>query len=83
MPRPTPAVEHAMEAQVALLALQRACGPLWETALASASWPLMAEAKALSGTLRTARLQLRRIAGQLDAIACPDGETAHGHGKAA
>jgi hypothetical protein len=83
MPRPIPPVDHAIEAQAVLHALRRACGPLWEAAMASGSWTLMAESKALAETLRSAQVQLRRISGEIESIACPDGEAKAGHGRAA
>lgn len=83
MPPRTPAVEHACEAQARLHALRRACVPLWAAALASGDWSLLSESHALAGTLRAAGTQLRRIAGRLDAIECPDGIKGASHGRAA
>lgn len=83
MPPRMPAVEHACEAQVALHSLRTVCGLLWAAAMASGDWSLMSDCQALSGTLRVAQTQLRRIAGRADAIACPDGQRGVGHGRAA
>ena len=83
MPPRTPPAEHAIEAQCALRTFRRACVPLWAAAVASGDWSLMADAHALSGTLRVAQMQLRRIAGRADSIACPDGIRGANHGRAA
>ena len=83
MPRAVPAVEHAIEVQVALTDLRRACGPLWQSAIASGDWTLISQCQALSVTLSTVSLQLRRLSGRADSIACPDGCAQHGHGRAA
>ena len=82
MPRPAPAVNRAMDAQVALHSLRRSCAPVWAAALASGDWSVMADAKALDSTLRVAFAQLRRLTGQLEAIECPDGHARGSHGRA-
>lgn len=83
MPPRTPAVEHAMEAQAALHTLRRLCAPLWAAAMASGDWILMSDRHALADRLRADGRQLRRITGELEAIECPDGLAAAGHGRAA
>jgi hypothetical protein len=83
MPRRPGAADLAIEAQVAIGALQRSTAPLYEAAMASGDFSVMAETKALAGTLRTARLQARRIAGLAEGIECPDGLILFGHGRAA
>lgn len=82
MPRPLHVVEHAMEAQVCLRALRKAAAPLWESAIASGDWTLMAECKALSTTFSIASVQLRRMTKRADEL-CPDGLLEPGHGAAA
>lgn len=77
-----PAVEHAIETQVALRALRSATHPLWEAAIATGNWSLIAEVKALAATLKVANTQARRIAG-LAETACPDQLVGLGHGRAA
>ena len=82
MVRPVPVVERAMEVQVALRALRTQTHPLWEAAMATGNWTLMAECIALAGTLKVAAQQARRITG-LAEVRCPDGIKAAGHGRAA
>jgi hypothetical protein len=83
MPRPVAVIEHAMEAQVACASLRKVAAPLWEAAIASGDWNLLAECKALSTTIRIASVQLRRIAGRAETLDCPDDIAKPGHGAAA
>lgn len=86
MARPIPVVEHAMEAQTVVRHLRKVAAPLWEAAIASGDWTLLAECKALSTTIRIASTQLRRIAGRAEGFECPDSlAIGHvpGHGAAA
>lgn len=77
-------VEHAMEVQVGLRALRSSTHPLWESAIASGNGLLMAECKALAGTLRIANRQAQRIAAIADGlVVCADGLFEPGHGAAA
>lgn len=71
-----------MEAQVALRSLRAVSAPLWEAALASGDWALMADCKALSVTFGIASVQLRRMTRRADEL-CPDGLLEPGHGAAA
>lgn len=82
MPRKPLAVERAMECQVAIRALRSQTHPLWEAAMATGDWTLLAECRALASTLKLAAAQARRIAG-LAEVQCPDGVEASGHGRAA
>lgn len=81
----TPLVERAMECQVAIRELRSATHPLWEAAVASGNWAVMAEAKALAATLKTAAGQARRIAGLAEPsfVDCSEGLRRTGHGRAA
>lgn len=83
MPRPLPLTELAIDAQVGIRDLRRATAPLYEAALRSGDFDVMAETKALAETLRVAGVQARRIAGLGDRIACPDGRLGLWHGRAA
>lgn len=83
MPRVAPVAELAMEAQVGILELARRIAPLYERALASGDYAVMAETKALAQTLKVARLQAKRIAGFAERIECADGLWEPGHGRAA
>ena len=83
MPRPLPVDEAAVEFQVALRDLRR--GPaalLWESAIGSADWGQLSDAKALAGVLRVAERIARRMAGRAQAP-CADGLFEPGHGRAA
>lgn len=82
MPRRTPTVELAMEAQVAIRELRSATHPLWESAVASGDWSVIAEVKALAATLKIAAGQARRIAALAEPGVCADGLFEIGHGKA-
>lgn len=83
MPRPLGVAERAMDAQVGIRELRKRTAPLFEAAVATGDWTLMAETKALAETLRVGLKQARRIAGLAEAIACPDGVAGAGHGRAA
>ena len=85
MARPVPAVERAMEVQVAIRGLRSATHPLWEAAVASGNWSVIAECKALAATLKVAATQARRIAALAEpgANECADGLHRIGHGRAA
>lgn len=84
MARPVGVAMLAVDAQVAIHELARRQGaPLYEAAMRSGDFAVMAEAKALAATLRVARLQAKRIAGLADGIACPDGIAGLWHGRAA
>lgn len=82
MARP-PLAALAIETQVGIRELARATAPLYEAAMRSGDFSIMAETKALAGTFRTARTQARRIAGLAEGIECPDGHHGLWHGKAA
>lgn len=75
-------VERAMEVQVALRSMRTHTHPLYEAAVATGNWTLLAECRALAATLKVAALQTRRIAGMAE-TACADGVEAPGHGRAA
>lgn len=83
MPRPATAVNLACDAQAALHQLRRDTAPLFAAALATGDYVLVSETHALANTLRVAAIQARRIAGLADSIACPDGRSRLGHGRAA
>jgi len=85
MPRTTPTVERAMEVQVAIRDLRSATHPLYEAALASNDWNLLAECRALSATLKAAAHIARRIArfAEPGPRECADGLLEPGHGAAA
>lgn len=85
MPKAVPAVERAMEAQVAIRALRSQTHPLYEAAIATGNWTLIAECRALAATLKVAATQARRIAGLAEpgANECADGMRQIGHGRAA
>lgn len=82
MARPVPVVEHAMEAQTRIRRLRKELSPLYAAALATGSFDVVAEAHALSETLRIAQLQSRRLAGLADGMRCADGQLGLGHGRA-
>jgi len=83
MARAIPLAERGMDLQVQLRDLRKATLPLFEAALASGDFAVMAEAKALHATLRVAGLQARRLTGLADGVACPDGQVGMFHGRAA
>lgn len=83
MPKRVPTVERAMEVQVAIRDLRSATHPLWEAAVASGNWSVMAECKALAATLKVAAGQARRIASLAEPGVCADGLLEPGHGVAA
>lgn len=74
-----------MDMQVALRDLRSATHPLWEAAVASGNWNVMAECKALASTLKVAAGQARRIAALAEApmLDCSEGLRRTGHGRAA
>jgi hypothetical protein len=72
-----------MEAQSGIRLLRRTCAPLYEAALASGDYAVMAETKALADTLRVAQLQARRLTGFAETVSCPDGRAGLFHGRAA
>jgi hypothetical protein len=83
MPRPMPVVEHAMEAHARLRRLRKDVAPMFEAALGTGDWNVVAETKALAETLRIGQLQAKRLAGMAEAIPCVDGIAEPGHGAAA
>lgn len=83
MPKPIGLVERGMEAQAAIRSLRRDSLPLFEAALASGNYSVMAEAKALHDTLKAAATQAKRLTGMAEDIACPDGQVGMFHGSAA
>lgn len=74
---------RSMDLQVEVRELARSAAPMFEAAMATGDWNLIAETKALAQSLRVVGIQAKRVAGMADAIACPDGESAPGHGRAA
>jgi hypothetical protein len=83
MPRPLPVDLAAVEFQVGVRELRRhAAAPLWEAAIGSGDWALLADAKALDAILRSAVVIAKRMAGHQRA-SCADGLLRPGHGKAA
>jgi hypothetical protein len=80
-----PAVERAMEVQVAIRELRTTTHPLWEAAVASGNWTVIAECKALAATLKVAAAQARRIASLAEpsVMDCSEGLRRTGHGRAA
>lgn len=83
MPRPVSATEHAMEVQARIRRLRKDTAPMFEAALATGDFVVLAETHALAETLRVAQLQAKRLAGLADAIGCADGIRRPGHGRAA
>jgi hypothetical protein len=83
MPRPLTVVEHAMEVQARLRRLRKDVAPMYEAALATGDFTLLAEAHAIAETLRVGQLQAKRLAGLGEAIHCADGVKGVGHGRAA
>lgn len=83
MPRPMPVVEHAMEAHARIRRLRKDVAPMFEAALGTGNWNVVAETKALAETLRIGQLQAKRLAGLAEGIGCADGIVAPGHGRAA
>lgn len=75
--------ELAVEAQVQIRDMRRASAPLYEAALRSGDWRVMAETKAFAETLRVAGVQAKRLAGLAAGVACPDGRVGLWHGRAA
>lgn len=69
MPRQTPVVEKAMDAQAAVKACRSACAPLHEAGLASGDFDLMVEVQAFAATLRIAQLQARRLTARAEQVA--------------
>lgn len=83
MPRRLALDEAAAEFQARVRELRRRdAAPLWESALASGDWCLMADAKALAAILRSAEAVARRMAGH-GSGRCADGLARPGHGWAA
>lgn len=77
-------VELAMEFQLSLDKLRAATHPLFEAALRTGDGAVIGEAQALSRTLKSAHLQIRRLTGLADGlITCADGLFEPGHGAAA
>jgi hypothetical protein len=83
MPRPMPVVEHAMEAHARLRRLRKDVAPMFEAALGTGDWNVVAETKALAETLRIGQLQAKRLAGMAERVPCVDGIAEPGHGRAA
>lgn len=83
MPRPLGVAEHAMEVQACLRRLRKDVAPMYEAALATGDFAVMAETHAIAETLRIGQLQAKRLAGMVDSIHCADGRKAPGHGRAA
>jgi len=82
MARPLPVVEHAMEVHAHLRRFRKDTAPLYQAALATGDFTVMAETHALAETLRIAQLQAKRLAGFAE-TACADGIREPGHGAAA
>lgn len=77
-------VENAMECQLELDVLRSMTHPLYEAAVKTGRGDVIGECQALSRTLKSAHLQLRRIAGLADGlVVCADGLFEPGHGAAA
>lgn len=74
---------HSMDVQAEVRELRRRAAPMFEAAMATGDWNLVAETKALADTLKAAGTLARRVAGMADAISCPDGVAGAGHGRAA
>lgn len=83
MPRPIGLVERGMEAQAGIRELRRGTLPLFEAALSSGDFAVMAEAKALHDTLKVAGTQAKRLTGLAEGISCPDGCAGLWHGRGA
>lgn len=78
------AIEHlAMETHAGIEALNVATKPLYEAAIGTRNFALLAETKALYESFVCAKVQARRIAGFAAGLACPDGLFDAGHGRAA
>lgn len=82
MARPLPVVEHAMEVQSRVRLLRKEAAPMFEAAMATGNFEVMAETHALAEALRISQKIARRIAGLAEGL-CADGIAEPGHGAAA
>lgn len=69
MPRKSPVVELAMDAQAAISDCRVRVAPTYEAGLASGDFDLMVEVQALASTLRVAQKQAKRLTARAEQLA--------------